>query len=137
MDYWEMAEEIMAIRADQLKTQAFQQMSKLIKGELLALDYLAKRNHSVHPKELGEKMVVSTARIAVILNQMESKKWITRTPDPEDNRQILVTLTEEGRRIVEQRRKGAVEAMTHILENLGPKDAAEFLRIMRRIATMG
>lgn len=78
MDYCKMAEELLAIRAAQLKVPASQQMSKLVKGELFVLNYLATHDHSVYPKELSGEMAVSTARIAVILNQMELKKWINQ-----------------------------------------------------------
>lgn len=133
MNYRKMAEELLAIRAEQLKVPASQQMSKFVKGELFVLNYLATHNHSVYPKELSGEMVVSTARIAVILNQMENKKWITRSTDPEDNRQILVALTEEGHHIIEQKRMKAIEILTQMLEKLGPEDAANLLRIQRRI----
>ena len=104
MDYKELAEEYLMIRAQLLKVPASQQVTKLVKGELFVLNYLATHEKAVYPKDLSKEMVVSTARIAVILNQMEDKKWITRTVDTEDNRQILVALTEEGHRVIEQQR---------------------------------
>lgn len=43
-------------------------------------------------------MVVSTARIAALLNRMEEKGLISRLPDPLDNRQIIVSLSLRARR---------------------------------------
>ena len=97
------------------------------------MNYLATHHNSVYPKVLSREMVVSTARIAVILNQMEDKKWIIRKNDPEDNRQILVSLTEKGWEIIEQQRVEIIRTVAQMLEKLGPEDAEEFLRIQRRI----
>ncbi len=133
MDYKKMAEEFLMIRAEQLKVPANQQISKIVKGELFVLNYLATHHNSVYPKVLSREMVVSTARIAVILNQMEDKKWIIRKNDPEDNRQILVSLTEKGWEIIEQQRVEIIRTVAQMLEKLGPEDAEEFLRIQRRI----
>ena len=121
------------IRAQLLKVPASQQVTKLVKGELFVLNYLATHEKAVYPKDLSKEMVVSTARIAVILNQMEDKKWITRTADTEDNRQILVALTEEGHQVIEQQREKIIHAVVQMFEKLGPEDAAEFIRIQRKI----
>ncbi len=133
MDYKELAEEYLMIRAQLLKVPASQQVTKLVKGELFVLNYLATHEKAVYPKDLSKEMVVSTARIAVILNQMEDKKWITRTADTEDNRQILVALTEEGHQVIEQQREKIIHAVVQMFEKLGPEDAAEFIRIQRKI----
>lgn len=128
MDYKELAEEYLMIRAQLLKVPASQQVTKLVRGELFVLNYLATHEKAVYPKDLSKEMVVSTARIAVILNQMEDKKWITRTADTEDNRQILVALTEEGHQVIEQQREKIIHAVVQMFEKLGPEDAAEFIR---------
>ena len=133
MDYKELAEEYLMIRAQLLKVPASQQVTKLVKGELFVLNYLATHEKAVYPKDLSKEMVVSTARIAVILNQMEDKKWITRTVDTEDNRQILVALTEEGHQVIEQQREKIIHAVVQMFEKLGPEDATEFIRIQRKI----
>ncbi|MCM1412053.1 MAG: transcriptional regulator [Lachnospiraceae bacterium] len=135
MDYKKMAEELLAIRAEQLKVPANQQMSKLVKGELFVLNYLSTHNEAAYPKELSREMVVSTARIAVILNNMEEKSWITRTVDAQDNRQTIVTLTDEGRREIEKKRREVIGSVAEMLEVIGPDDSQEFLRIQKKIAS--
>ncbi|EOS38368.1 hypothetical protein C808_02569 [Lachnospiraceae bacterium M18-1] len=135
MNYQKMAEELLAIRAEQLKVPANQQMSKLIKGELFVLNYLSTHNRVAYPKELSREMVVSTARIAVILNHMEEKKWITRTGDVDDNRQTIVTLTDKGCEEIEKKRTEVIVSVAKMLEQIGADDAQEFLRIQKKIVS--
>lgn len=133
MDYQKMAEELLAVRAEQLKVPANQQMSKLVKGELFVLNYLSTHNKVAYPKELSREMVVSTARIAVILNNMEEKGWITRTGDTEDNRQTIVTLTDDGCEEIRKKRVEVIDSVAKMLEQIGPDDSCEFLRIQKKI----
>jgi Leucine-rich repeat (LRR) protein len=64
MDHTELAKELIDIQALLLQIPAKQQLSKLHTGSLFFLNYLAQSEHAVHPQELSEKLVVSTARIA-------------------------------------------------------------------------
>lgn len=133
MDYQKIAEELLEIRAEQLKIPANQQMSRLVKGELFVLNYLSTHNKVAFPKELSREMAVSTARIAVILNHMEEKGWIIRTEDTEDNRQTIVTLTDSGCTEIERNRREVIESVVKMLELIGADDARELVRIQRKI----
>lgn len=134
MDYRGMAEEYLAIRVEQIKVPALQLMSKMEKGELFVLNYLRAHARTAYPKDLSRAMAVSTARIAAILNQVAEKGWVVRRDDPEDNRQVIVSLTDEGLARIQRLRDEVVDASAKLLEALGPEDAAELLRIQKKIA---
>lgn len=133
MDYTALASELMCIRANLLQVPAAQQLSKMVKGELFVLNYMATHDKVVHPKELSEQMAVSTARIASLLNHMEDKNLIVRQTDPEDSRQVLVLLTDEGRLAIQKIRVDAIAHVAAMLEELGPEDAEAYIRIQNRI----
>lgn len=133
MDYSALANELLSVRANLLQVPANQQMSKMVKGELFVLNYLMTHEKVIHPKELSEKMAVTTARIASLLNHMEEKKLIQRHADPEDSRQVVVMLTDEGKRAITEIRKEAISHISAMLENLGPEDAASYVRIQNKI----
>ena len=84
MNYAALANELLGVRANLLQVPASQQLSQMVKGEMFVLNYLLTHKAIIHPKELSEKMAVTTARIASLLNHMEEKKLICRYPDPED-----------------------------------------------------
>lgn len=133
MDYSELASELLSVRANLLQVPASQLLSRMEKGEWFVLNYLLTHKTVIHPKELSEKMSVSTARIASLLNHMEEKGWILRTADSEDNRQIIVRLTEEGKHEVDQARNETITYAAKMLESLGPEDAREYIRIQEKI----
>lgn len=78
-------------------------------------------------------MVVSSARIAALLGRMEEKQLISRTQDPLNNRQVIVTLLPAGQAVIDRIRAEVLAAAARMLERLGPEDAREYLRIQRKI----
>lgn len=133
MDYTALAHELLRVRADLLQVPASQQMSKMVRGELFVLNYLATHEKVIHPKELSEKMAVSTARIASLLNHMEQKKLILRYTDRDDSRQVVVVLTDEGRKVIQNVRSEVLSQICAMLESLGPEDAENYVRIHNKI----
>lgn len=133
MCYEALAEELLNIKANLLQVPASQQLSKLVRGERFVLNYLMTHDTVVHPKELSEKLSVSTARIASLLKHMEDKRLIIRREDPQDSRQVIVQLTRDGIDKIEEIRKEALSRVSDMLKGLGPDDAKEFVRIQGKI----
>ena len=73
MDYSLLAGPLLNVQANLLQVPAYQQLSKMVRGELFVLNYLATHETAIHPKELSKKMAVSTARITSLLHHMEEK----------------------------------------------------------------
>lgn len=133
MDYSALANELLCVRANLLQVPASQHLSRMEKGELFVLNYLVTHEAVIHPKELSKKMSVSTARIASLLNHMEEKNLIHRTADPDDNRQVIVQLTQTGHAEVDKARAETITDVAKMLETLGPDDAREYIRIQEKI----
>lgn len=133
MDYSALANELLSVRANLLQVPASQQLSHMVKGEMFVLNYLITHKSIVHPKELSEKMAVTTARIASLLNHMEGKRLIWRYTDPEDSRQVVVVLTDEGKKAIQSVRAKAISYVSAMLEDLGPEDAEAYIRIQKKI----
>ena len=77
-------------------------------------------------------MAVTTARIASLLNHMEEKQLICRYPDPDDSRQIVVVLTQEGKEAIQQDRARGITCVADMVEGLGPEDAEAYIRIKKK-----
>ena len=133
MYYQTLANELLHIRMNLLQVPASQKLSGILRGELFVLNYLYNREDGVHPKELSEKLSVSTARIASLLNHMEEKHLVVRETGPEDSRQVLVRLTPDGLEAIQCCRRDVLTNVERMLEALGPDDAREYIRIQEKI----
>lgn len=133
MDYGTMAEELVRMRSSQPQIRFERKLSKVMKGEGFVLNYLKNHGNQAHPKDLSDEMVVSTARIAVLLKNLEHDQLIMRIPDAKDNRQIIVKLSEKGIALLEEYHQETVKYMIKILEKLGKEDAREYVRIQKKL----
>ena len=133
MDYHLLAEELIELHRRLLSFPVNRMLADLAKGELFVLNYLMVHQDPVHPKELSQQMMVSTARVAALLNRMEEEGLIVRLPDSRDNRQTIITPTQFGIQFVQEHRTGLVDVMAKALELLCPEDAQNYLRIQKKI----
>lgn len=131
--YQTLASELLYVNEGLRQMPAEQQIAKLARGELFVLNYLLTHQYQAHPSDLSRHMVVSTARVAALLNRMEEKKLIARGPDPENRRQIIVRLLPQGTRAIQQIRTEVLDAVAGMLERLGPEDAKEYLRLQKKL----
>ncbi|HCV3139454.1 MarR family transcriptional regulator [Acinetobacter baumannii] len=82
--------------------------------------------------EIGSKLFLESSTLTPILKKLEALQLLNRTRSKEDERQVIITLSEKGKKLKEQ----AVNIPTHILESsscdtatlLGLKDQLTQLR---------
>ena len=56
----------------------------------------------INVKELGECLYLDSGTLTPLLKKLEGKGWVTRQRAKEDERVLIVTLTEEGMRLREK-----------------------------------
>jgi len=134
LDYFELAIELLNGMQSLHKVKSQRNINEAMQGETFVLKYIAHHNGDVLPGEIGQKMDVSSARIAAALNSLEKKGLITRQINTSDRRQILVGITKEGKDLAEKHQKTVLEAIAKMLELLGEHDAKEYVRIMKKLA---
>ena len=122
-------EEMMSSRKNPME-----QMGRGGKGELFILKFLYDKNSSVIPSEIGEAMHSSNARISAALGSLEKKGQIHREIDISNRRNILVTITEEGRERIRSSMNQMRNRMISVFTEMGEDDAVEFARLIKRFS---
>ena len=97
------------------------------------LNYLISCDEPPTAGYLSEKLEVSTARIARILNSLEDKDCIKRCYDPKDKRKTIVEITDVGKKLVDNLQTELVDKISFVIENLGKEKTLEYLRISKEI----
>lgn len=137
MDYEELARQFLhnsyryRIRGHQKK------IDDNMQGETFAVTYIYKQGGPVLPSDISNEMNISSARVAVMLNNLENKGFVTRRIDRSDRRRILVELTRDGTEFVQEHNKTVMQYTVKILKLLGDCDAKELVRIIGRLADLG
>ena len=129
----EMAEQYAALLTSRMNIRTSRAMDRTLCNEVFALRFL-QQHGAAHPKELSDALMVSTARMAVILNGLERKGLIARSRDAADNRQKTVAITEAGSATLEQRYRHLLAFFAESFRELGEEDTREFLRLNEKLA---
>jgi DNA-binding MarR family transcriptional regulator len=84
--------------------------------------------------ELADFVEGSLARLSQVVGRLEKRGWIRRTPDPDDGRYTLATLTAEGWNKVVATAPGHVEAVRqYVFDALTKAQLRQLGDITRRI----
>jgi DNA-binding MarR family transcriptional regulator len=83
---------------------------------------------------LAEAIGADKTRIIEVLDDLQERGLIARTPDPDDRRVRLLTVTAAGKRLRERVRRAIRRNEDRLLETLPPQDRAAFLRALRELA---
>ncbi|WP_152427518.1 MarR family winged helix-turn-helix transcriptional regulator [Desulfotignum phosphitoxidans] len=84
---------------------------------------------------VGKIMLVPNANMTGLAKRLEQKGFITRQPDPGDERVTLLTITEKGRVTLRQIKKEKDSAISAILKDFNSADKTKLLEQIKKIIT--
>ncbi|RZU14001.1 MarR family transcriptional regulator [Kribbella rubisoli] len=82
---------------------------------------------------LAEAIGADKSRIIGTLDELQNAGLIERTPDPDDRRVRLLSITTEGRRVRRAVRRGIQVKEMQVLEGLLVPDRKAFIRILQQL----
>ena len=98
-----------------------------------ALAVLEGADRPLSPTTIAERLLVTTASMTSLLDTLERRGLVTRTPDPDDRRKILVTLTGNGKRVVDQFLPQVVALQTSLMADLTEPQRQQLLESLATI----
>lgn len=93
-------------------------------------------NPSMTPSELARAVSLSNATITGILTRLEHRGVVTREKSESDRRRVLLTLTDAGRRLVEQAPSPLQERFTSALHELPEANRTIIDTVLKQIVGM-
>jgi DNA-binding MarR family transcriptional regulator len=108
---------------------------ELSDSQLAALAALEK--HAMTPGELAEHEKVQPPSITRVIASLEERGLIQRMPHPSDRRQVVLTVTDQGRDVVRQVRQLREAWLARRLRDLTPVERAvlrEALPILEKLS---
>jgi DNA-binding MarR family transcriptional regulator len=107
----------------------------LNKGEFKVLITLRQRNDefTMSPGELGEQLLLSSGAMTNRLDRLEAAGLIAREPDPDDRRALIVRLTADGVRKIEQAVTAGGENEIAVVSVLSPAEQKRLNALLRKL----
>ncbi|SCF19960.1 MarR family winged helix-turn-helix transcriptional regulator [Micromonospora mirobrigensis] len=80
--------------------------------------------------DLGRRCGIDRSDVVAALNELAARDLVRRTPDPDDRRRNVVTLTEPGRRELDRLTTTLDQIQDTLLAPLTPADRTELTRLL-------
>ena len=98
-----------------------------------ALAVLEGADRPLSPTTIAERLLVTTASTTSLLDTLERRRLVRRSPDPDDRRKVLVTLTEDGRQVVDQFLPQVVALQTALMAGLTEQQRHQLMESLTTI----
>ena len=98
-----------------------------------ALAVLDGAGEAVSPTTIADRMFVTTASTTSLLDTLEKRGLVTRETDPQDRRRQLVSITAEGRALVDAFLPQIVALQTAVMAGIPEAERARFLKTLTAI----
>jgi MarR family transcriptional regulator, lower aerobic nicotinate degradation pathway regulator len=82
---------------------------------------------------LSDRTGIYRSDLVATINDLTTRGFVVRAPDPADRRRNAITLTDEGRRHLERLDVLIADTEAELLAPLSPADRAELTRILQLI----
>ncbi|MCM1162059.1 MAG: MarR family transcriptional regulator [Roseburia sp.] len=82
-------------------------------------------------KELGEYLYLDSGTLTPVLKKLEEKKYVLRERSKEDERSLIVSLTQEGEKLKEQ--AVLIPKQLSACVNLEPQEAQQLYQLLYRL----
>ena len=87
----------------------------------------------VRSSELAQHLRIAPRSATEVVDALEAKGLVARSPDPGDRRATLVALTDRGRELSEEVRRARGVESEKLFERLTRTDRADLARILRKL----
>lgn len=86
-------------------------------------------------KHLQASVMITSGGMTKRLDRLESAGLIERNPDPDDRRGVLITLTAEGRQVIDEALPVLLDAEAKLIQNAigSPRDRERFAGFLRQL----
>ena len=101
-------------------------------GALSALR-IAGPPHRLSPTRLGRGLMRSSAGVTSRIDRLERRGLVRRLPDPDDRRGVIVELTDEGEKLVDEAVVAVAESDRQLLARLDPDEVTQLQGLLKKL----
>lgn len=85
---------------------------------------------SLSPTTIADRLIITTASMTSLLDTLQRRGLVQRTPDGADRRRVVVTITAEGRAVIHRLLPEMLALQDEVAAALSAGDRAELVRLL-------
>ena len=99
------------------------------------------REHEIYEgktylKDLSEKMMLTIRQTSKLISKLKERGLVKWSHDGDGNEGTYVTITDEGRKLMEQQQAVYKEYYVNVIHKFGKDNLIEFLNLMKQLETV-
>ncbi|TCO40536.1 DNA-binding MarR family transcriptional regulator [Kribbella antiqua] len=103
-------------------------------GQLRMLRTLDHADRALRLSELANQLGIVPRSATSVVDDLEAARLVARSPDPNDRRATLVTLTPAGTELLTTIRRNRRDAMVTLIDRLSAAERSDLLRLLTRLS---
>jgi DNA-binding MarR family transcriptional regulator len=103
-------------------------------GQFRVLRTLDHADRALRLSELANQLGIVPRSATSVVDDLEAAGLVARSPDPNDRRATLVTLTPAGTELLTTIRRSRRDAMVSLIDRLTPAERTDLLRLLTRLS---
>ena len=88
-------------------------------------------HNDINVKELGEALYLDSGTLTPLLNKLEYKNYITKKTNDKDKRNLVISITEEGKKLKERAKSVPTEISKCV--NLTKEESIQLYRLLYKM----
>jgi len=103
---------------------------KLLHFEIMRV---LKDEGTLHPAKIGEKLFVAKAQMTHLIDKLVELGFVKREMCSDDRRTINITLTDKGRKVLEEQDNLVINAMQENMSSLANEELEDLSKSLRKL----
>ncbi|MCP1310632.1 MarR family winged helix-turn-helix transcriptional regulator [Paenibacillus tyrfis] len=95
----------------------------------------SKEGGTILPSLLARRIGVTKPNISILLTPLEHDGYIRRSGHPEDGRKTVISITEEGRELLQRYLPGNREEIAERMKGLEEQELKQFISLLNKLKT--
>ena len=88
---------------------------------------------ALSPSELGERLIVTRATVTGLVDSLEAKGFVRRTPNPNDRRSLLIEITPSGLKVLARVRTIVHAQEKRWMSGLAERDLRKLISLLHAV----
>ncbi|MEH7883712.1 MarR family transcriptional regulator [Bacillus sp. JJ1609] len=84
-------------------------------------------------QQIGSRILVSSSSMTYVIDKLEQRGLLRRSPCPDDRRVIHVTLTPEGTELMDEIMPKHHEMVDSMFDSLSAEEAEDFIQLLKKV----
>lgn len=95
--------------------------------------HVLKDEGTLHPAKIGEKILVAKAQMTHLIDKLVEMDFVKREMGSDDRRTFNITLSDKGRKVLEEQDNLVINAMQENMSSLSDEELVDLSKSLRKL----